>query len=263
MNDSGSLVLPRHFHRTAAGQHNDDIFIHRRKRVQERKLIFRQAHIFPVDALGFAALVKAEEQQHRFGTHGKLAGFGAKPCTALAAAVKARLKAYDSNALRTERIKRVIDLGGVYKRAACALIAGSFRKVADDGNAVGGFKRQSAVVFEQNRRFLGKFCGKTMMLSLVIVLVIKCPSGLKHHIENFVYPLVEKLLAYHAVAHSLRNVAVGLTAGIGHFEIISGDECLDPVVVAAPVGDHHTVVAPLAVEDILQEVGVFIGVLAV
>ena len=102
-----------------------------------------------------------------------------------------------------------------------------------------------------------------MMLGLVIMLVVKRLAGREYHVENFIDTLVQKLLGYHAVTHGLRHIAVGVAAGVRHFEVVSGNKRLDPVVVAAPVGDDHAVIAPLAVENVLQKVGVFVGVLAV
>ena len=102
-----------------------------------------------------------------------------------------------------------------------------------------------------------------MVFIFVIVLVVKGLAGGEHHVEDFIDALIEKLLGYHAVAHGLCDIAVGVAAGIRHFEVIAGNERLDPVVVAAPVGDDHAVIAPLAVEDVLKKVGVLVGVLAV
>ena len=102
-----------------------------------------------------------------------------------------------------------------------------------------------------------------MVLGLVIVLVVKRLAGREYHVENFIDTLIQKFLGYHAVTHGLRHIAVGVAAGVRHFEIVSGNKRLDPVVVAAPVGDDHAVIAPLAAENVLQKVGVFVGVLAV
>ena len=109
MHDRPCPVLPRHFDRPAAGEDNDDIAAHGGKRRQQLKLIFRQTHIAAVDALGLAALVKAEEQQNGLGSHRKLAGLGAQPRAASAATAIARLEADYAHALRPERIEGVVD----------------------------------------------------------------------------------------------------------------------------------------------------------
>ena len=66
-----------------------------------------------------------------------------------------------------------------------------------------------------------------------------------------------------AALHGVEYLPVGLTAGAGHFKAVAGDQAANSVVIAAPVGDDEAVVVPLAREDILQKVLIFVGVLPV
>ena len=85
--------------------------------------------------------------------------------TSAAAALEARLEAYDIHALGLERVKAALELCRLNVRAARALIARRFGEVADHGDARSLAQgKDAAFVFEQHRALLGKPRGKFVVL---------------------------------------------------------------------------------------------------
>ena len=142
--------------------------------------------MLPVDALGLAAFVEPQPQQHRVGAHGKLAGAGREPKATAAMAPVARLEADDGNALVPERIEAAVEPRRLYARAARALIARPHGKVADHRDARSRPERQHAVlVFQQHGAFLGKPRGKVVVL--VHIAVGRAPEGLLRVVDKAQY----------------------------------------------------------------------------
>ena len=259
------VFIPIRFHRASAGQNDYDVGINFAHLAQEPYLVFGDAHMLPVNALGLAAFVKPQPHEHRVRTLGKLTGLLAQPAALAAASPEAGRKAYDVHALCAQRVKAAFELGRLDVRAACALIARRFRKIADNGDARAGPERQNAVlIFQQHRTLFRKACGKFVVLGHVAAgRVPECLLGIGNKTQQARNALVKKLALNRAALHGLKYLPVGLTAGAGHFKAVAGDQAANSVVIAAPVGDDEAVVAPLACEDILQKVLVFVGVLPV
>ena len=92
---------------------------------------------------------------------------------------------------------------------------------------------------------------------------VHCCLGSEHQFQQLLQPGVHIGLGDLAGLHSLYQLPDGVVARAGHFQ---GGAVLDPqgmVVGAAPVGDHSPLKAPVLPQDILQQVGVLVGVGAV
>ena len=113
-----AAAVPVGLHGASAGEDDGDVRVNGAQSAQELRLILRYAHVLPVDALGLAALVEPQPQQHRVGAHGKLAGAGREPKATAAMAPVARLEADDGNALVPERIEAAVEPRRLYARAA-------------------------------------------------------------------------------------------------------------------------------------------------
>ena len=163
-------AVPVRFDRASAGQNDYDVGVNFAHLAQKPYLVFGDAHMLPVNALGLAALVEPQPHKHRVRTSGKLAGLLTQPAAFAAASPEAGCKAYDVHALGAQCVKAAFELGRLDVRAACALIARRFRKIADNGDARTGLERQNAVlVFQQHRALLRKARGKFMMLGQIAV----------------------------------------------------------------------------------------------
>ena len=261
------VFIPIRFHRASAGQNDDDVGVSLAHLAQEPYLVFGDAHMLPVNALGLAAFVKPQPHEYGVRTLGKLTGLLAQPAALAAASPEAGRKAYDVHALCAQRVKAAFEFGRLDVRAACALIARRFRKIADNGDARTGPERQNAVlIFQQHRTLFRKARGKFMVLGQIAagrVPECECLLGVGNKAQQARNALVKKLALNCAALHGLKYLPVGLTAGAGHFKAVAGDQAANSVVIAAPVGDDQAVIAPLACEDILQKVLVFVGVLPV
>ena len=85
----------------------------------------------------------------------------------------------------------------------------------------------------------------------------------EHQLKRVVHATVQHLLGEAAGVHCGNQLTYGVHARRGHLE---GGACLhagNVVVRAAPVRDHGAVEAPLAAQDVTQQVAVLIGVSAV
>ena len=219
----------------------------------------------PVGALGLAALVKTQPQQDDIGAFGKAAGLPEQPFALAAHAPEAAREADDVDAGFFERGKAVVEHGRLDVRAARALIPRGFREIADDRDAAAGLYGQyAALVFQQHGALGGEPRGKGVVLGFAEAhVLLKRRSGGEHRVEQHVDALVKKLLVQLTAAHGENYLPVGIASGAGHFEVVSRDEAAYSVVIAAPVGHDHAPVAPVAEQDILQKVGVLVGVDAV
>ena len=84
--------------------------------------------------------------------------------------------------------------------------------------------------------------------------------GGKDHVQQLVHPLVHLRLGEAALLEGGEHLPVAVAHGAGHLQITSGPDAGALDVAAAPVGDHHTVKAPLLPEDVGEEGLVLVGV---
>ena len=66
-----------------------------------------------------------------------------------------------------------------------------------------------------------------------------------------------------ALLHGLGNLAHGVVSGLRHLQGGAIGGCGDCTVGAAPIRDHHAVEAPLFAQDVLEQVGILVGIGAV
>ena len=152
--------IPRHLHRAAALQHDADVRIDLRDLAQKVELVFAQAHMFAVVPFRFAALVQTEEEQHLIASRGERPCPAQQPRRSGSAAEKALFVSGDVHAGSAQRVERRVHLRGIDARAARALIARRFGKVADHGNFCAlGQRQQVVLVFQQHNAVGGQGTG--------------------------------------------------------------------------------------------------------
>ena len=254
--------IPRHLHRAAALQHDTDVRIDLRDLAQKVELVFAQAHMLAVVSFRFAALVQTEEEQHLIASRGERPCPAQQPRRSGSAAEKALFVSGDVHAGSAQRVERRVHLRGIDARAARALIARHGGKIADDGDALALPQREKFLfVFQQHGRLRRGFRGERVVRRAVENAAARerFLRG-KNKVQHVIHLLVQKGLVERPVLYGLDDVPVGLAVGGRHFERRSGAHGGDAVVVAAPVGDDEPVKAPLAAEDIAQQVLVFVAV---
>ena len=161
-------------------------------------------------------------------------------------------------------IHRMVELRAVDHGAARALVSRLPGKLTDHGDLAAFFQRQDVVlVFEQHDRLLAGLLREGVVgfhiEGLALPGVDRLARG-EHHVEQLVDPDVDLGLGDPAVRDRLHELARAVAAGGGHLEVGARAHALDEVVVRAPVGHDEAVEAPGVAQDLLQEVGVFVGV---
>ena len=171
MYDGLGVSVPLHFNGTAAGQHDDDILVHRRDGLEQGELIFREEHIRPILALGLAGVVQTEIQQRNVGLLRKLHRLRGKLFIRPAVLFKALGKAGDVHAAQRERLHRRVHKRRHDARASRPLIARLRRESADERHApfAPGYGKYPVLIFQQDGRLLRDALRKQVMLCAVIV----------------------------------------------------------------------------------------------
>ena len=105
---------------------------------------------------------------------------------------------------------------------------------------------ESVEVFVQNR------FGNDFALSVSFV------EGFLRHGAGFYLFFV-----FFILLNSSFDVEVGVAVGAGHFQFVAGDQTGNTEVFTCPVGNDYVLIAPFLTQDVLHEVHVFVGVLAV
>ena len=160
--------------------------------------------------------------------------------------------------------QRVIHLRGVDHAAARALIAGARRKLADNRHARVLLQRQQVLVVLQQHKAL--FRRRFRRLMLLGGIKRRFAGGLarcQHEIQQLIHALIDDFLVDCAVLDRLHQLAGAVVARRGHLQIHALAHALDNAVAAAPVGHDRAVKAPLAAQNIAQQMAVFVGVHAV
>ena len=85
----------------------------------------------------------------------------------------------------------------------------------------------------------------------------------QHEIQQLIHALIDDFLVDCAVLDRLHQLAGAVVARRGHLQIHALAHALDNAVAAAPVGHDRAVKAPLAAQNIAQQMAVFVGVHAV
>ena len=257
---------PARFHHAAGAQHHHEVLVGLRHSFQQLLLVLRDADVAAVQAFALAGLVQTHAEHHHVGLAGQCGGLFHKGRVGGAAALIPCAEACQRDVVRLGGVLQVVHAGSIHRAGACALIAGRLRKITDEGHALPGLEGQQVIlVFQQHHAFGGGTAGQRMMGVPVEPLRcgLDCRIGGEHQLQQLVHPGIHRGFRQTALLHGLHQPLGRAKAGAGHFQCGAFAHTLHMVVGAAPVGDHGPVIAPLAVQDILQQVMVLVGVGAV
>ena len=165
-----------------------------------------------------------------------------------------------------ERGVGALDAVSVDVRGTAALNERVLGAGADDGDFIGLLEgKKVVVVLQKDRALLGKLDGVGVVGFLVpdSGFAEGTGSGLVHEVQDAAGARFDLFLGDLAVAISLCDLADGVVAGAGHFEVEAGLEGSHAVGRGHPVTDGQAFEAPFPTEDVLHEVAVFGAVLAV
>ena len=165
-----------------------------------------------------------------------------------------------------QAVKEGIDLDGVDGAGACALVTRRLGKVTDDGHACAcGQRQQIAVVFQQDGA-LGSGAAGQRMVGVGVkaaAVVFHGGVGVQYQRQQLVQAGVHIRFGNFTGLDGLQQLAHGVSAGGGHFQRRTVLYAQRMVIAAAPVGHDSAVEAPVPAQDVLQKVGVLVGVGAV
>ena len=85
-------------------------------------------------------------------------------------------------------------------------------------------------------------------------------AGGEHHIQQLIHTHIHFLFGDAAILHGFDQLVRAVTAGGRHLQMASCAHSLGKVIVCAPVGNDKAVKAPVIPQDLLQKVGIFIGI---
>ena len=165
-----------------------------------------------------------------------------------------------------QAVKEGIDLDGIDGAGACALVTRRLGKVTDDGHACAcGQRQQIAVVFQQDGA-LGSGAAGQRVVGVGVkaaAVVFHGGVGVQYQRQQLVQAGVHIRFGNFTGLDGLQQLAHGVSAGGGHFQRRTVLYAQRVVIAAAPVGHDSAVEAPVPAQDVLQKVGVLVGVGAV
>ena len=235
----------------------------------------RNRHGGAVEALGFAALVEADDGDHRISGvgGGERFGFVDERLVLGSLAVVALRVAGHGHAGGCcgvlELIKDVLFASGIHLGRAGALESRGFGHVADYGHTSAGLQRQrGGSVLEQHGRVLGHLASDFVVRSgdgifEQVVAANAFGFGPMCNLGDFGGTSVEVGLGQGAGLDRAFEFAHGGVAGARHFERATGLDRGHGGVGAAPVGNDHAIETPLIAQDVLQQVLVLVRVNAI
>ena len=257
---------PPRFQRCTRAEHDHGVGVCLLYSLQKLNLVVRQLHIGAVQTLALLDFIKAQAEQNHVRLGSQRGGLSLLGGIGLALPVKAGGKANAVQAAFLETFEEGVHLDGVDRAGACALIAGCLGKVTDNGHAgTGGQRQQAFLVLEQD----GALCGSAACQRMVGVgvkltaVIFHSGVGVKNQRQQLIQTGVNVRLGDFAGLHGLQQLADGIPAGGGHFQRRAVLYAQRMVIAAAPVGDNRAVKAPVLAQDILQQMGVLVGVGAV
>ena len=256
-----AAVNPWHFHRAAAGQHHDDVFIDLCQPVQQGHLIIGKPHVRPVQALRFKPLRQAQIQKHAIRAFRQFHRLSGQFIVSLVQAFKALRKADGVWKIVCHQLQGIICLPSVDHAAACALIPGMSREITDHRHLGAVLQGENIpIVFQKNDALL---CGfpDGFMLGFFIH-----GGGLRlfcqHQGQQFLHSPVNDLLTDFSILHSLQQLTRTVVPGSGHFQVHACPNAFSEIIAAAPIGDNHTVKTPFPTENIIQ-LGILVGIASI
>ena len=266
VNQRLAVGQPRRFQRCTRAEHDHGVGVCLLYSLQKLNLVVRQLHIGAVQTLALLDFIKAQAEQNHVRLGSQRGGLSLLSGIGLALPVKAGGKANAVQAAFLETFEEGVHLDGVDRTGACALIAGCLGKVTDNGHAgTGGQRQQAFLVLEQDGALCGSAAGQRMVgvgVKLTAV-IFHSGVGVKNQRQQLIQTGVNVRLGDFAGLHGLQQLADGIPAGGGHFQRRAVLYAQRMVIAAAPVGDNRAVKAPVLAQDVLQKVGVLVGVGAV
>ena len=263
-----ALAGPRRLYRRTGAQQNDDVRVDGSHSGQKLLLVLGQLHVRAVEAFALPQLIEAEAEQNGVSLlcegHSLFQLLGVS-CT-LTLETGGIAHEGDAAVVGLDAVQQGVHLQGVDGAGACALIAGRLGKVADDGQLLIGLERQdAALVPEQDDALCGRAAGKLMVRGSVegAGRFFHRSVGGEHQFQHLVEAGVHVGLGNFAVLYGLHQLPDGVAAGTGHFEGGAVFHAEGVVIGAAPVGDDSPVEAPVLPQNVLQQVGILVGVGAV
>ena len=255
-------VRKRQLHGRAAEEHHADFFTRSDKRVDEGELIFGQAHVFPVAALAFRIIGKPREDEYllralrlfdrlrdKFGICFK------------------RIFLISAHELiaRAHLVECVLDraeFGGIYQRAARALIAHFLEKISRDQHGLFIVERQHALVFHQDGAVFRYLARKLIVRIEICVLSLRAGIFV-HDFQNVLHRPVQDRSFERAVFERVEYAPAADGGVARHFQIESRLQRGHPVLHGAPIGHHKPVKAPFSAQHIRQKPLVFAAICSV
>ena len=259
------ILSPRHLHRGAVVQHNNDIFMLCRQLCNQSVLVFRQVHMLAVHTLGFKALRQPRQHDHGIAVGGKGQCFGFQFRIGGLIGQSKTLGVPNVFAVLRQIPQRRHGVG-IDMRTAAALVARLFGKSADQRDFLRFGKGQHAAILQQNGAGFGGFDGLLIIGGIVkrsrVVAVLGSPEN---PVQQPLHGGVQFFLGNDTVFHSLFHAAAVVLRGgrAGHFQVDSGPKALNAVLDGSPVSDHKAVKAPRFAQNFVVQQIVFRAVAAV
>ena len=290
LHDGGHPFDPRHRHRIAGDVHHHQPGIDGRQRFDYGILVVRQFQPGAVGAFGVLpfALVESADEDHTVGILGRLHGVHDEPCgaalfaqvlagtdTVVFAAGVAHVTAFIHNLGRRERFADAVERGyfmlGLQRRGTPADRHHLDGVLAHDHDffQVSAQRQQATLVLQQHDALGPDLPGRGIMLgaSELARLMLRIHIRAEDQAQHATRLVVEFRRADLAAADPLQIwgsqeiVVVGIS--LAHRQAVRpgaelhvqavGDGLVG-VVHSTPVTDHHAVEAPLALEDIIQQI---------
>ena len=229
-------------------------------------MALRQLHVGAVDALALLDLVQTHAEQNDVGVLRQRHGFLLQGVVCLALPLKALRITRAHKAALGQTVEEGIHLDGVDGTGTGPLIPGRLGEVADDGHLLARFQGQdAALILEQNDALPRRAAGQRMMGVGVKGAGGRFDGGLgvQHQLQQLVQPGVHVRFRNFAAFHGLHQLPDGVVAGEGHLQRGAVLHAEGVVVGAAPVGDDGALEAPVLPQDVLEQMGVLVGIGAV
>ena len=254
-------IRPAQLHGSPGGEHHHYPVSGGIQSLQQFQLVVRQAHMAAVLALGLPALVQTQKQQTDLRLLCQVQSLYLQLFAFAPGTQEARGIAHYVQAALFQGVHGAVHPDGIYQGTARPLISGQGGKIADDGYGQALFQGQDMpLVFQQHRRAGRSLPGCLVVDGIVEALALaQGGAGGEEQLQISLHRLVQKALFQLSAPDRLYDLGVGEPAGGGHLQAAPGFYGGYPVVVAAPVGDDHALIAPFIAQDIPEQVHVLVG----
>ena len=156
---------------------------------------------------------------------------------------------------------RGIDHGGTG-----SLVSGLESEISDYRHFCPRLKRKDrAFILEEDRALRrGLSCQRMVPFNIeLLAMALGRLCGRQHCIEQLIHAGIQIFHGERSVLHRFHQLSRRAEPGCRHLQIGSGFDSRHMIVCPAPVGDHKSVIVPVAAQDFLKQVHALVGVLAV